>query len=113
MVRRDRVERPTKKSEFDLRFATRQAEKGWVDLKATMRNSLTDAWDVLTRSPQEVTPKNYPLRGELGFVVRNGEHFTRWQHKPVLKGSARIWFFVVGQTVFLEEVHAHHPNQTK
>ncbi|KAB1642140.1 hypothetical protein F8O05_09950 [Gulosibacter chungangensis] len=33
---------------------------------------------------------------------------------PELRGDgARIWFFVEGQTVFLEQVHTSHPNETK
>jgi hypothetical protein len=25
----------------------------------------------------------------------------------------RIWYYVVGQTVFIEKVHTSHPNETK
>lgn len=38
-----KVERPTKKSEYELRFASVQAQRGWTDLKATIRNPLADA----------------------------------------------------------------------
>jgi hypothetical protein len=58
-------------------------------------------------------PTNYPLKGELNGVVREGESHERWQHKPTMKGDARIWFYVIGQTVHLEQVHTHHPNATK
>lgn len=84
-----------------------------MDLRATTRNTLVDAWDFLTRTPQLRTPTNYPLRGELGTVSHNGSTHERWQHKPTLKGDARIWFFVVEQVVYLEQVHTHHPNETK
>lgn len=30
-----------------------------------------------------------------------------------LKGDARIWFSVHDGTVYLEQVHTHHPNATK
>jgi len=49
----------------------------------------------------------------LGLVTHNGSTYERWQHKPTLKGNARIWFFVVEQVVYLEQVHTHHPNETK
>ena len=52
-------------------------------------------------------------KGELGNVQRGGQSFERWQHKPTLKGSARIWFYVDGRTVYLEAVHTSHPNETK
>ncbi|MFP3580549.1 hypothetical protein SB659_13320 [Arthrobacter sp. SIMBA_036] len=44
---------------------------------------------------------------------RNGSSHDRWQHKPTLKGTARLWFYVEGQIVYLEQVHTSHPNQTK
>jgi hypothetical protein len=61
----------------------------------------------------EVTPTNYRLRGDLSTVARGGDSYDRWQHKPTLKGDARIWFYIDGNTVVLEQVHTHHPNQTK
>jgi hypothetical protein len=105
------VPRPPKKIEYDIRFAT--AEKGWRDLVATIRNSMTETWDFLTRTPLHTTPTNYRLKGELGTIVRGGATHERWQHKPTVKGTARIWFCVHERTVFLEQVHSSHPNETK
>ncbi|MFT7023219.1 MAG: hypothetical protein ACJA07_002314 [Rhodococcus sp. (in: high G+C Gram-positive bacteria)] len=34
-------------------------------------------------------------------------------HKPTAKGTARIWRYVDGRTVHLEQVHTSHPNETK
>ena len=114
MGKRDElVPRPAKKIECEIRFATVHARKGWQDLAATIRNPLADAWDFLTRTPLAKTPTNYPLRGDLGTITRGGKTFERWQHKPTLKGSARIWFFVEDGTVYLEQVHTSHPNETK
>lgn len=113
MARKGKVTRPTKKSEYDIVFASRQAEKGWNDLKATTRNALVDSWDFLTRTPLAESPLNHPLRGELGTVTYEGKQHTRWQHKPTSQGDARIWFFVFDQVVYLEEVHTKHPNETK
>lgn len=113
MPKDHRVTRPTKKSEFELRFASRQAEKGWRDLCATIRGPLTDTWDFLTRTPLENTPANYPLKASLSTVTRDGVRHQRWQHKPTQKGDARIWFYVVGNVVFLEDVHTAHPSETK
>jgi hypothetical protein len=86
-------------SEYELRFASVQAKRGWTDLKATIRNSLVDSWDFLTRTPQVTTPTNYRLRGDLGSVSRGGDTHDRWRHKPNLKGDARIWFYVVDQAL--------------
>lgn len=113
MARDDLVARPTKKSEYTIRFATAGAQKGWRDLVATIRNPIADTWDFLTRTPMERTPTNYPLRGELQYIQRGSARHERWQHKPTLQGDARIWFFVDGHEVFIEQVHTHHPNATK
>ena len=113
MARDERVERPAKKSEYELRFASRSAQRGWNDLRASIRGPLTDAWDFLTRTPLALTPTNYPLKGELSTVVRDGIAHERWQHKPTAHGDARIWFYVDDGVVYLEQVHTRHPNQTK
>lgn len=99
--------------EYEIRFATTNARKVWQDLSATIRNPLAEARDFLTRTPLAKTPSNYPLRGELGTITRGGKVHERWQHKPTLKGTARIWFFVDDRTVYLEQVHTSHPNETK
>ena len=74
---------------------------------------MTDTWDFLTRTPLLPTPTDYPLKGELGTIQRNGAAHQRWQHKPTAKGTARIWFYAHERTVFLEQVHTSHPNETK
>ena len=46
-------------------------------------------------------------------MSRGGATHERWQHKPTAKGTALIWFYVHERTVFLEQVHTSHPNETK
>lgn len=98
---------------MNTNFASREAQKGWRDLSATIRGPLADTWDFLTRSPHEETLTNYPLKGKLSTVTRDGVSHRRWQHKPTRKGDARIWFYVDGSVVYLERVHTSHPNETK
>lgn len=102
------VPRPPKRSEYEIRFATTHAQKGWQDLAATIRNPLADAWDFLTRTPLVSVPTTSPLKAELGTITRDGKRYERWQHKPTLTGTARIWFCVDGRTVYLEQVHRLH-----
>lgn len=107
------VPRPAKKSEYEIRIATAAAQKGWQDLVAPVRNPMTEVWDFLTRSPHLRTPTNYPLKGELATIRCGGSTHERWQHKPTAQGGARIWYYVEGRTVYLEQVHTSHPNETK
>ncbi|GEL20922.1 hypothetical protein [Pseudonocardia asaccharolytica] len=107
------VPRPPKKIEYEIRFATANARKGWQDLVGTIRNSMAETWDVLTRAPLATTPTTYHLKGDLGTIERGGVTHERWQHKPTATGTARIWYYVHDRTVFLEQVHTSHPNETK
>lgn len=107
------VPRPSKKSEYVLKYATKQSEKGWRDLVATIRNPMSETWDFLTRTPLTTTPTNYRLEGSLGTITRGDRTFERWQHKPTARGTARVWYYVDGSTVYLEQVHTAHPNETK
>lgn len=111
MIKKDSVPRPLKKSEFEIRYGTAQARKGWRDLVATQRAAMVEAWDFLTRHPHHQTAKNHPMKGDLATVVREGAAYERWQHE--LAGGARIWFYVEDRIVYLVDVHTHHPHQTK
>ena len=112
MAKKNLVPRPTKGSEYEICFASTGAKKGWRDLVATIRNPMADVWDFLTTTPTARTPTNYPLRDVLGTIERAGKTYERWQHKPTAKGTARIWFYVDGRTVYLEQVHTSHPNES-
>lgn len=105
------VDRPLKRIEFTIKFASKSAAAGWQALLGTQRNAVADAWDWLTKTPLEETTKSYPLKAQLKFVVRDGKHHVQWQHK--LHNGARIWYYVEEQTVYLVEVHTRHPNETK
>ena len=107
------VPRPRRKSEYEIFFASTQAEKGWRDLVATRKSDAVFAWDFLTASPDSNTPHSYRLKAELSTVTRDGVAYDRWQLKPSLTGGARIWYFIVGGRVYLEQVHTAHPNSTK
>lgn len=108
-----RLQRPLKKSDYEIFLETKSAEKGWQDFVAARRNEAVSTWDALTRNPFEVSIHNYRLKSDLGFVTRNGNNYERWQYKPSLTGDVRIWFYVVGKSVYIERVFTSHPNQTK
>ena len=42
MPKESLVPRPTRKSEYILKFATKQSEKEWRDLVAAIRNPMSD-----------------------------------------------------------------------
>lgn len=118
MVKKDAVPRPLRKSEYQLQFATRNAEIGWRDLVATNRNSAADAWDFLTISPTNSGVNCYRLKDSLAKVTIDGEIYDRWQYKATAGG--RIWYAIIPPVakakirgfVLLERVSTAHPNET-
>ncbi|MDT5047884.1 MAG: hypothetical protein QOG75_3758 [Mycobacterium sp.] len=111
------VARPHKRSEFELVFITRQAEKGWTDCLAVARNATVDAWDRLTTAPTVEDERLYRLRAELATGMYDGATFERYQYK--ITNGGRIWYFVqltpsakMEGRVLLERCEPGHPRQT-
>jgi hypothetical protein len=113
LAKSERVHRPIGKSEYKIFYASRSAERGWIDLLATRRSDLVVAWEFLTKTPLETTPLSYRLRGELANVNRDGVKHDCWQLKLNARDGARIWYYVYSREVHLIEVHTHHPHQTR
>jgi hypothetical protein len=106
-----------RRGEFVLRFATRDAEKGWRDLVATALGASVTAWEFLTQTPgAEDGRVCYRLTGKMGRFRAAGQDHDRWQYKPTSGG--RIWYAVVPPAgrdpgvVLIERVSTGHPNQT-
>ncbi|MEY3408067.1 MAG: hypothetical protein RL038_1128 [Actinomycetota bacterium] len=109
----EQVNRPVRKTEYRIYFSNSKCKKEWENLNATRIGDLITAWDFLTKNPTEVSPVCYRLKGELGYVIRNGKKFDRWQLKISITHGARIWYWIENNSVFIEQVHTSHPNKTK
>ena len=116
-MRGEGVPRPHKKNEYVVVFGSRGSAEGWRDLEATKLNALVDAWDFLTRNPQERSVVCHELRGDLATVAHSGATHAQWQLE--LPGGARIWYCVTRAAgkkpgeVTLTRVSTHHPHATK
>lgn len=113
MTDRIPVNRPRKKSEYEISFDSKKVERAWRDLRAARLNGLVDAWDFLTRTPQLQTSLCKRMLDVLEFVTRDGVQYERWQLQLSEKDGARIWYYVDGMEVILTAIHTHHPNETK
>ncbi|WP_392508414.1 GNAT family N-acetyltransferase [Naumannella halotolerans] len=49
----------------------------------------------------------------VSVVTRSGRTFQRWQHDSTAKDAAQVWFYVDDGTVYLEQIRAAHPDETK
>lgn len=81
MARAGLVGRPLKRAEYQVVFATREAEKGWRDLCATTVNAMADAWDYLTKTPDASRLPHGQLKGRLATLMRDGRTHVRWQYE--------------------------------
>jgi hypothetical protein len=109
----DPVPRPLKKSEYKIYFESSKIRKVWVDLLAVRRSDLSQAWDFLTKNPLTVTPLSHPMREKFALLVADGVSHQRWQLKLSATDGSRIWYFVDGQSVYIERIFTAHPNETK
>lgn len=117
MSQADKVARPHKRSEFEIVFITRQAQKGWTDCLAVARNATVEAWERLTTAPNLEDERLYRLRADLATGTYDGKTFERYQYK--ITNGGRIWYFVqptptakVAGRVLLERCEPGHPKQT-
>ncbi|MSZ20352.1 MAG: hypothetical protein F2609_06060 [Actinobacteria bacterium] len=77
MSREQPVPRPVKKSDYVIYFGSRTAEKAWLDLMATRRSDLVEAWEILTSSPLTADARCSPMRKDLAVVVFEGSAYRR------------------------------------
>jgi hypothetical protein len=109
--KRGPLPRPGKSTDYEIVPVTTHAARGWQALSATAKNSLAEAWDTLTADPLRDSPRMHTMRGDLQFLTHGGKSHERRQLE--LPGGARIWYYVEGKQVCLEQVHTRHPNETK
>ncbi|GIH72384.1 hypothetical protein Mth01_46370 [Sphaerimonospora thailandensis] len=112
------MDRPLKRSEYEIVFITRQAEKGWRDCLATARNAVVDAWERLTTAPTREDERLYRLKADYATGTYSGRTYDRYQYK--ITNGGRLWYFVdatptgkvVGR-VLLERCEPGHPKETE
>lgn len=74
------VPRPLRKTEYALRFATRQAEKGWTDLVATAVNAAVTVWEFWTQTPTAEDGRDcYRLAGQMARHITTAD-WARARH---------------------------------
>lgn len=116
--RGEAVPRPTKKTEYQLVFCSREAVNGWQDCLAAVRNAVVDVFDRLTAHPEVETQRQYRLQGDFATGNYAGVVYERWQYK--ISDGGRIWYFVdhtksgsKAGSVLIERAEPGHPKATE
>ncbi|WP_454195525.1 type II toxin-antitoxin system RelE family toxin [Nocardia sp. Marseille-Q1738] len=112
--RGDRAAPPAVGKEFEIRFATAEAAKGWEQLAHQAPANLRKAFDVIRSDPRAGSnpDRHHRLKGELGSATWKGAVLERWQYE--VTNGGRIWFLVDddGHTVWITYAGTGHPKAT-
>lgn len=113
--RGDRVAPPAGSGEWELRFATSEAAKGWDALSQQAAANTAAAWRELRARPQRPAPtsRHHQLKGRLATAVHRGIDMEQWQYE--VTGAGRIWYLVdtANRTLWLRHAGPGHPKATE
>jgi mRNA-degrading endonuclease RelE of RelBE toxin-antitoxin system len=113
--RLDRVAPPPVAPEWEVKFGTTEAAKGWDDLcNSNAKAKTRQAFDQIRSNPRPPQDENhYPLKGELSERQFQGRNLEQWQIK--VSGSGRVWYLVDDEkrTVWVVLASPAHPKATE
>jgi hypothetical protein len=111
--RLDRVAPPPVAGEWDVRFGTSDAAKGWQELCTQFAATTREAFEQMRanpRPPRDTT--HYQLKGTLAYRSFNGRSLEQWQVK--VSDSGRVWYLPDDEkrTVWVIYASPAHPKRT-
>ncbi len=113
--RGERVAPPAQPGQWEARFATSDAAKGWEELCRVAQANTWEAWIVLTERPTapENPGRQHRLKDVYGTRSIGGRTLDQWQYEVTAGG--RIWYCPDPQhrIVWLTLASAAHPKQTE
>ncbi|GAA1675210.1 hypothetical protein ACFTSF_02275 [Kribbella sp. NPDC056951] len=108
--RGDRVAPPAGRDQWEVRFHTSQAAKGWEELCRQVPGNTARAWEEIRREPQPAvrTSRRLRLKGPLAY----DDGLEQWQYE--VTGGGRIWYLVDTDknTVWITYAGTGHPKAT-
>jgi len=109
--RGDRVAPPAERGQWELKFASTEAGKGWEELCRQAPGNTRRAWEEIGTEPRPfpTTERQHRLKGkELGTV----KGLEQWQYE--VTGGGRIWYLVDDdrKTVWIRLAGTGHPKAT-
>lgn len=113
--RGDRAAPPPLPEDWDVRFASNDAAKGWDELGRQAAANTCAAWREMRTNPapRVETQRHHQLRGPLAQDVHGGRTLPRWQIE--VTGSGRVWYLVDAdrRTVWITLAGTGHPKATE
>lgn len=112
--RGDAVAPPPRKDEYDIRYATGEAAKGWPELCKQAPGNAYAAWEAMRTSPapHPETARHHRLKGDLATAVHQGRELPLWQFE--VTGGGRVWYLFDEERkiCWLKLARTGHPRQT-
>lgn len=112
--RGDRAAPPPIGSEYDVKFGTAEAAKGWDQLAQQVPANLRRAFEAIRTDPRsKLNPeRQHRLGGKLGTGLHAGRSLERWQYE--VTGGGRVWYLIDDEKRIAWIVYAGtgHPKQT-
>jgi hypothetical protein len=113
--RGDRAAPPARQEDYEVRFQSSDAAKGWEELCGQAPENMWKAWVVMREHPLETRnpDRHHRLKGSLGTVCFRGVRVARWQIEVTAGG--RVWYLVDEErrTVWIERASPRHPKLTE
>lgn len=105
---------PPRPGEYDLRFASTEAAKGWDELCRQAPANTRLAFESIRTEPRPAPPtaRQHRLKHHLAWGLHNGQRLEQWQYE--VTGGGRIWYLVNDdtQTAWLVYAGTGHPKAT-
>ena len=113
--RGDRVAPPAVGNEWDVRFATSEAVKGWDDLCRQAPENTAKAWQDMRAhpAPHPQTPRHEQLKGSYAYGTYGGRRLAQWQIEVTSGGRVRYLLDTDKRTVWVQMASTRHPKATE
>lgn len=112
--RGDRAAPPAGPGEWEVRFGTNDAAKGWDELCRQAAGNTRRCWELMRAEPAPTpqSSRHHQLKGSLALGMHHGRSLPCWQIE--VTGGGRIWYLIDAdyRTVWITYAGVAHPRAT-
>lgn len=112
--RGDRATVPPPPHEWDVRFGTSQAAKGWDELCRLALPNTRRCLEILRSQPRSTDnyDRQHRLRADLAIYVYRGCELDQWEYEVTSGGRVRYAVDDQNKTVWIVYASPRHPKDT-
>lgn len=112
--RGDRVTVPPPDGEWDVRFGTSEAVRGWEELCRLALSNTRRCLEILRAEPRSRAnhERQHRLRGDLATHRHNGRDLEQWEYEVTSGGRVRYVINDDDRTVWIVYASPRHPKDT-